>query len=313
MSTPLLVPPPKKASSPTLVAATPAIAQAVKPDFAQDSMNIFRRFPVEQRAAMVNFYQNALDMPALQPIQLSTNQQMLLFRAGRTGQIKLAAGITPGKAYNPGGAIGDYTGIRLFELHYPDEAAVAARFTAAGVDAPVFKTVGGKRIAIVRDPGGFNIALIITPGASPATTGGVEVGVHVTDLARSRAFYRDFAGLDELPPVQDPVLGTTKYPFRHGETTISLFTTAKKVPADTGSAGVQYVTRNVRAINDRAIAEKVKIDTPLGGVRGFNVLTVWMSDPDGVTNYFYETGPRPTGAGAPGGPPAGAGAPPSAQ
>jgi len=277
---------------PAAMAQAPAAGPPTRPAFAQGSMNIFRRFPVEIRDAMVNFYQNALAMPPLQPIQLTKSQQMLLFRAGRTGQIKLAAGLTEGRAYHPAGAIADATGIRVFELHYPDEAALLARFKAAGVAAPVFRDMGGRRAALVKDPGGFNIALVITPGASPETTGGVEVGINVTDLARSRAFYRDFAGLDEQPAVEDPVLGVTKYPYRHGETTISLFSVGKNLPADTGSAGIQYVTSNVHAINERAKAENVAVETPLGGVPGFNVVTVWLNDPDGVTNYFYQMGPQ---------------------
>jgi len=37
--------------------------------------------------------------------------------------------------------------------------------------------------------------------------------------------------------------------------------------------------------------KKVAVETPLGGVAGFNVVTVWLNDPDGVTDYFYELGP----------------------
>jgi hypothetical protein len=41
----------------------------------------------------------------------------------------------------------------------------------------------------------------------------------------------------------------------------------------------------------------VTVETPLGGVPGFQVLTVWLNDPDGVTDYFYQfTGPRTAAA-----------------
>ncbi len=32
------------------------------------------------------------------------------------------------------------------------------------------------------------------------------------------------------------------------------------------------------------------IDQPLSGLRGFDLRTIWLDDPDGVTNYFAETG-----------------------
>jgi catechol 2,3-dioxygenase-like lactoylglutathione lyase family enzyme len=289
----------------TMAAAQPAIdpasvsepvvapdATPAKPVFAQESMNVFRRFPVEQRAAMVNYYDKVLGLKSLSPIQLSPNMQMILFRVGQTGQIKLSTGLTKNRTYHLGG-INEATGIRLYTIRFADEAALVGRFTAAGLPAPAFKDVGGTRSAFVKDPGGFNLQLVIDPAA---TGRGVDVGINVTDLTRSRAFYRDFAGLEELPAVKDPVLGVTRYPFRNGETTISLWQAGKKLPADTGSAGIQYVIGNIYAVNAAAKARKVAVETPLGGVRGFDVMTVWLNDPDGVTNYFYQRMPRQAAA-----------------
>jgi catechol 2,3-dioxygenase-like lactoylglutathione lyase family enzyme len=279
-------------------AAAPAVdATPAKPVFAQGSMNVFRRFPAEIRAKMIDYYGKALGLQALQPIQVNANLQMILFRAGGTGQIKLATGLTPGRQYHPGGAINDATGIRLYTLTFPDEAALVARFKAAGYPAPAFKDIGGgRRAALVNDPGGFNLELVIDPKASPQTTAGVEVGINVSDIAKSRAFYRDFVGLEELPPVKDAFLGVTKYPFRHGETTIDLWSVGEGLPADTGSAGIQYVISNIDAVNAAAMAQHVTVETPLGGVPGFNIRTVWLNDPDGVTDYFYQLGARPSAA-----------------
>lgn len=265
-------------------------ASKPKPVFLQGSMNVFRRFPVEDRPKMVEFYEKALALRPLNPINLGGGQQMILFAIG-SGQIKLAAGLNDRK-YHPGGVVGDATGIRIYTLTYPDEAQVKARFAAAGFPEPVFKDIGGgRKAALVKDPGGFNIGLVISPGAQ---TDGVEVGVNVSNLEKSRAFYRDFEGLEELPPVKDPILGVTKYPFRHGQTTISLFKIGDHLPADTGSAGIQYIINNIDAMNSRALAEQVTVETPLGGLQGFPGLkTVWLNDPDGVTNYFYQTERRP--------------------
>jgi catechol 2,3-dioxygenase-like lactoylglutathione lyase family enzyme len=273
-------------------AETPADGAKAKPVFAQNSLNVFRRFDVADRPKMIEFYEKVLALKPLNPINLGGGQQMILFGVG-SGQIKLAAGLTNGRQYHPGGAVGDATGIRIYTLTYPDEAQVKARFAAAGYPEPVFKDIGGgKKGALVKDPAGFNIGLVIAPGAE---TNGVEAGINVSNLERSRAFYRDFEGLEELPPVKDPILGVTKYPFRHGETTISLFKIGNNLPADTGSAGVQYVIRNIEPMNARALAEHVTVETPLGGLQGFPGLqTVWLNDPDGVTDYFYQLN-RPAG------------------
>jgi catechol 2,3-dioxygenase-like lactoylglutathione lyase family enzyme len=278
-------------TAPGLAAAaqTPA---PVQPHFMQNSMNVYRRFPVEARDKMVAFYDQVLGLKPLRPIQLSANQQMILFGIG-SGQIKLAAGLKEDRQYHIGG-VNEVIGIRLFTLYFPDEAALTARFQAAGYPAPAFKDIGGgRRAALVQDPAGFNLELVALPNAPAETYGRVDVGINVADLKRSEAFYRDFAGLDELPPVTDPLLGVTKHPFRHGETTIDLWSVGKGLPADTGSAGIQYVTNNVEAIDANAKAQHIVVETPLGGVAGFNVLTVWLNDPDGVTNYFYQFAPRP--------------------
>jgi catechol 2,3-dioxygenase-like lactoylglutathione lyase family enzyme len=270
-------------------AADDSVAKA-KPQFVQGSMNVFRRFAVEDRPKMIEFYDKVLALKPLSPINLGAGQQMILFGVG-SGQIKLAAGNTNGRQYHPGGAIGDATGIRIYTLTYPDEAEVKARFKAAGYPEPAFKDIGGgKKEAVVSDPAGFSIGLVISPGA--------QAGINVSNLERSRAFYRDFEGLEELPPVKDPILGMTKYPFRHGQTTISLFKIGDHLPADTGSAGVQYIISNIDAMNSRALAEHVTVETPLGGLQGFPGLkTVWLNDPDGVTDYFYQMDRRPAPAG----------------
>jgi catechol 2,3-dioxygenase-like lactoylglutathione lyase family enzyme len=270
-----------------LTAGGALAAEPAKPQFLQASMNVYRRFPVELREKMVDFYGKALGLQSLSPITLSATQQMILFKVG-TGQIKLAAGLKEDRKYQTGG-VNDAVGIRLYTLTFPDEAALVERFKAAGYPAPAFKDIGGgRRAALVKDPGGFNLELVIAPGQPADAYGAVEVGINVTDLERSKAFYRDFVGLQELPAVKDAFLGVTKHPYRNGTTTLELWSAGKGLPADTGSAGIQYVVANVEAVDAKAKAEKVTVETPLGGVQGFNIETVWLNDPDGVTNYFYQ-------------------------
>ncbi len=272
--------------APSAFATEPA-AMPAKPVFMQNSMNIFRRFSTDDRAKMIDFYQKALALQPLTPINLGGGMQMILFRVG-SGQIKLAAGLKNDRQYHLG-SLNEATGIRLYMLFFPDEAALSAQFKANGYPAPKFKDIGGgAHAALVKDPGGFTLELVTIPNAPPDTYGKVEVGINVSDLEKSRAFYRDFVGLDELAPVKDSFLGVTKYPYRHGDTTINLWSVGKNLPADTGSAGIQYVISNIDAVNANAMARGVKVETPLGGVPGFNIRTVWLNDPDGVTDYFYQ-------------------------
>jgi len=278
-----------------LLAAPAALAQTApapapapaRPQFAQPSMNVYRRFPIEDRARMVEFYQKALGLEPLTPINLGGGQQVILFKVG-TGQIKLAPGLKEDRKYHLG-ELNEATGIRLYTLYFPDEAALKARFRAAGYPEPQFRDIGGgRRAALVKDPVGFHLELVAAPGAPPETYGKVEVGINVSDLQKSRAFYRDFVGLQELAPVKDAFLGVTRYPYRNGSTTVSLWSAGKDLPADTGSAGIQYVVSNVEAVDALARQRHVTVETPLGGVPGFPVETVWLNDPDGVTDYFYQ-------------------------
>ena len=271
--------------APAQPSPTPA-ATAAKPHFTLPGMNVYRRFDPAKTAKMVDFYESLLGLKPLNPIQLNSNQQMVLFAIGRA-QIKLSAEIKPGRKYRLG-SIHEATGIRLFAITYPDERSITDRFKAAGYPPLTFRDLSdGRQAALVQDPGGFTIELIVDPDR-PAR--GVDVGINVSDIEKSRAFYRDFVGLQELPPVRDDALGVTKYPFRNGETTISLWSIGKKLPADTGSAGVQYVIDNVEAVNARALEQRVTIEEPLDTLPGFDVHFVWLNDPDGVTNYFAQTG-----------------------
>lgn len=255
--------------------------------FVQDSMNVFRRFPREQTQAMVKFYTEALALRSLSPIQLTSSQQMLLTGVG-SGQIKLSAGTPGNDRYDLSGGHTGGTGLRLFVLTYPDEAKVRERFAAAGFPAPAFTDNGnGTRAALVQDPAGFPIQVVIKAGAKDGSNDGVGVGVGVSDLAKSRAFYRDFVGLDELPPVQDRQLGVTLYPYRNKETTILLYD-VQGTAKDTGSAGIQYVVSDAPMVDAKGKARAIPVITPLNKLAGFDLVTVWLGDPDGVTNYFAQ-------------------------
>jgi len=266
---------------------------SVRPLITQDSMNVYRRFVPELTAPMVAFYHDVLGLRPLTPIDLGGGQTIILFTIG-SGQIKLAPGLKEGREYHLGG-VNEATGIREFTLFFPDEAALAGRFVAQGHAAPEFTDAGaGARAALVQDPGGFTLKLVVVQDASPDDYGKLEVGINVSDLDSSRAFYRDFVGLDELPPVRDELLGVTAYPYRHGATTIQLWSAGQDLPADTGSAGIQYVVSDAAAVDALGKQRQVTVETPLGSLPGFDLRFVWLNDPDGVTNYFAQVGVPPS-------------------
>ncbi|TIX51572.1 VOC family protein [Alteraurantiacibacter aquimixticola] len=255
-------------------------------------MNVFRRFPREITDDMVNFYVNALALRSLNPIQLTSTQQMILTGVGSM-QIKLSAGQVGDRLYDLSGGVTGGTGIRYFRLTFPDAEAVQTRFAETGFDTPEFtEAADGTWVALTDDPGGFPIQIVIDPAAKDHSDDGVGVGIGVSDLAESRAFYREFVGLTELPPVEDAQLGVTKYPYNFNETTIFLHQTPAGGGADNGSAGIQYVVTDAPLAAARGDHRDIGVQTPLNKLRGFDLITVWLSDPDGVTNYFAQVGPN---------------------
>ena len=251
----------------------------------QPSLNVFRRFTVD-RAKMIEFYGDVLALKPLPPIGMPGGSQMTRFQVG-TSEIKLT-GAAPGRQ-DKSGAVREVTGLRVFTFFFPDEAALTARFKAHGFAAPEFRDrESGTRGAMVTDPDGQWVELVIVaPPAPPEAFARLEVGLTVSDLDRSRAFYRDFVGLDELKPVESVMLGTTKYPYRHGTTTVNLWSFGSAVPANTYTAGIQYVISDVEAVDARAKARGVTIVTPLGNFSA-GLRTIWLGDPDGIVNYFAQ-------------------------
>jgi catechol 2,3-dioxygenase-like lactoylglutathione lyase family enzyme len=253
----------------------------------QPSMNVFRRFevPAEQ---MFEFYGGALGFKQLSTFAVG-NGGVARFQAGAQ-ELKLTRRVA-NRSYESGG-VGAATGLRLLTFIFADEAALTQRFEQHGFAAPQFTQLAGdsRRTALVMDPDGQPVELVIATDATPEMLASIEVGLTVADLERSRTFYRTFVGLEELPPVRDARFDTTKYSFRHGATTISLRSFGRPLPADNGSGGIQYVVSDVEYVDALAKERHVTIDQPLSGLSGFDLRTIWLDDPDGVTNYFAETG-----------------------
>lgn len=276
------------ASATVGISAQQKSADPTRPRFTQASTNVFRRFAVDL-AKMKEFYGEVLGLGALPSIGVPGGGQMTRFHAGTT-EVKLQPSAAENQA--PSGAIRDVTGLRVLTFFFPDEAALTARFKAHGLPAPEFRRASGATSsAMVTDPSGQWVELVVVPDAPPATFDKIEIGLTVSDLTKSRAFYRDFVGLEEQRPVTDSRLGATKYPFRLGTTTINVWSFGQTARANTTSAGIQYVVVNVVDVDARAKAQQIKIDRPLGDFSA-NLRTVWLSDPDGITNYFAQVAGR---------------------
>jgi predicted enzyme related to lactoylglutathione lyase len=261
-------------------ASVAALAQTPVPAslMTQDSVNVFRRFSID-RAKDLEFYGEVVGLQPLNALNMPGGGQMSLFHIG-TSQFKFT---TAGNRKDPSGPVLDVTGLRVFTYFYPDETAVTAAFTSHGYPAPRFEGPSGHRRAMATDPDGQWVELIA--GGDPSH---FEVGATVSDVERSRAFYREFVGLEELPAV-DGAFGRT-YRFKLGNRSSNLLNLWAAHPgaiANTNTAGIQYVVNDVDSVDARAKAGNVKITQPLG-LFGQGLKTVWLADPDGITNYFAQ-------------------------
>lgn len=273
---------------------TPKQLDSVAPLLVQPSMNVFRRFATDPKA-MYEFYGKVLGLKQLTTFDVGGNTNVARFQAGAS-EFKLT-GRVPNRRYQ-GGKVNEATGLRLLTLFFPNQEALIERFRSHNLPTPEFRPIPGSRrtTALVADPDGQWVELVVAPGEPAATYNQIEVGLTVSDLEASKAFYRSFVGLEELPSLEDPLFGGRKHPFHHGSTTITLRSFGGKLPADTGSGGIQYVVSDARAVEALAKTRGVVIAQPLSTMTSFALTTVWLDDPDGITNYFAQTaarGPRP--------------------
>ena len=266
----------------------PMITETVVPFMIQPSMNVFRRFEADAES-MYAFYGKVLGFEQLMTFNVGGGTGVARFQVGDS-QVKLS-GIVPNRKYHRG-KVSDATGVRLLTFFFPDQHNLEKSFKARGLTVPNFKTVPGssRSRALVQDPDGQWVEIVILPDADASVYKGIEIGLVVSDLARSIAFYKDFVGLEELPPEQDTFFNTTKYPFRHGSTVVSLRCFGPDLHADTGSGGIQYVVSDAERVETMAKARNIVIDQPLNILPGFSLLTIWLDDPDGITNYFAQVG-----------------------
>jgi catechol 2,3-dioxygenase-like lactoylglutathione lyase family enzyme len=250
-------------------------------------INVFRRFPADRRTKVEEFYATVLALPVL-PATAPGGGQMIRYPVGASEVKLFPTEMGPSNA----AAAGDVVGMRLLTFFYADEAALTKRFVDRGYQAPRFQQATGRpgatRAALLQDPAGHWVELVIVPGASLDALARFEIGLAVADLARSRAFYRDVMGLEALEPMQNPLLGTTMHGFRHGSVTFRLWQAKAGAATDSQTGGMQYIVWNVSGVNDVAVARSASIDRPLSAPG--QMRTVWLFDPDKISNYFAQYG-----------------------
>lgn len=266
----------------------PAKSESVAPLLIQPSMNVFRRFETNAQT-MYDFYGKVLGFKQLMTFNVGGTTGVARFQVGDS-QVKLT-GVVPNRTYHHGD-VKDATGVRLLTFFFTDQHAMEERFKSHGFPVPVLKPVPGtaRSRAVIKDPDGQWVELVIVPDSEAMACRGIEIGLVVSNLARSRAFYGGFVGLEELPPEDDHFFNTKKYSFRHGSTIISLRSFGSDIPADTGSGGIQYVVSDAKTVEKMAKERNIVIDQPLSTLPGFGLRTIWLDDPDGITNYFAQVG-----------------------
>jgi catechol 2,3-dioxygenase-like lactoylglutathione lyase family enzyme len=250
-------------------------------------INVFRRFPAGRRAQVEDFYGGALALAVLPPTAPGGGQMIRYPVGGSEVKLFPTEMAVPNTA-----AVGDVAGVRLLTFFYGDEAALVKRFADRRLTLPRFQPStahrGATRAALVQDPAGHWVEVVIVPGAPPGALARFEIGLAVGDLAGSRDFYRDLMGLDVLEPLQNPLLGTTMHGFRYGAVTLRLWAVRPGAATDAQTGGMQYIVWNVSGVNDVATSRGAKIDRPLSA-QG-QMRTVWLLDPDGISNYFAQFG-----------------------
>jgi catechol 2,3-dioxygenase-like lactoylglutathione lyase family enzyme len=265
----------------------PYLWSAERPKSAVGEINVFRRFSSQRTAEMRAFYSDVLGLAVL-PETAAGGGQMIRYPVG-SSEVKLFP-VAPSPASTA--APTDAAGVRVLTFFFGDEAVVAKRFAAHGLPAPRFERPssrpGAAAAALVQDPDGEWVELVVVPGAPADALARFEIGLAVADLAASRAFYAGIMGLEPQPAVRDDLLGVVRHPFTHGATTLNLWSARPGAPRDAATGGMQYIVWNVAAI-DAVVRERgAPIDRPLSAPG--QMRTLWLSDPDGVSNYFAEFG-----------------------
>ncbi len=240
------------------------------------------------------FYGDILQLKPMANLNLPGGLVMTRYQVGTT-EIKLLHSATTRKAES--GKVDAATGIRRLTLFVRDPQGLSERFKAHGHPLPAFTaepSARGWSQVIVDDPDGNQIALVVPPDGTPDDVyKNIELRLTVKDLEASRKFYREFVGFAEQESVKLPAAeGGELHPYRFGNTTILLGTFGDALPPHTGRweeahgmRYIQYIVRDLDAVNELAKSSGVTIEQPIFPL-GKLARIMFIGDPDGIINEF---------------------------
>lgn len=265
----------------------------------QPSINLV--LSVDDVAASKEFLGEVLGLEPMADLHLPGGFVMTRYRVGTT-EIKLLSLPTTKKTET--GELDAAIGIRRLSLFFPDADALRGRFHAVGLPDPEFETEPGPRgwsRAIVHDPDGNEIELIVPPAGTPEEVfNNIELRLTVADVEKSRQFYREFVQFDELAPLKVPAAeGGELFRFRHGNTTIALASFGPDLPKHAGRwqdahgmRYIQYIVNDLDAVDGFAKSSGVTIAQPIFPL-GKLARIMFIADPDGIINEFVGLPKKP--------------------
>ena len=238
--------------------------------------------------AMTAFYEDGLGMPRIKDMELP-GIRLIRFKAG-SGILKFNQ-----TSSVPDPAPGDVTGgrgMKLLTIVVPDLQVISEKLQAAGFPELTITDHGQYTLAFTTDPNGSLIELAGAEGIGPSPVL-QAVGLTVGDIDASRTFLTEVLGFGQDKIEAIPSLGTDKYEFSAGATTLKLWQ-IDGLDAHTGPiqdyAGIRYLTAVVDDIDVvLSRARDAGRNVPYGPVEiAPGVQIAMVEDPDG--NWFELVG-----------------------
>jgi lactoylglutathione lyase len=197
----------------------------------------------------MDFYGVVLGLKLAGRLPMPDGNTMYRFQAG-TAILKVR---TAPKATKQATGVRDAVGFRLLTLYVEDFAGVVKRWTDAGNAAPAVMGDASK-FTFITDPDGNAVELVSATTALDR----IAIGLTVSDVEQSRAFYRTILALPEEKPEKLALLnGESKYTFLAGKTQIKFWKgTSDNLPKHTGNIsdalGFRYFTFMVKDVDTAA-------------------------------------------------------------
>jgi glyoxylase I family protein len=259
-------------------------------------------------AAARAFYQEVMGLQVLPATSMGKTGTTSRLRVGNH-VLKLFDFATPPEQSE--GGTDKANGIRLLAFILDDLDAVLARMDALG--HPYRKLAmpdnAPFRVAFANDADGNALELVgLAKPAGDRLTARVQIGLTVSDIARTRHFYGELLGLKEEPEMKLPrsmgVVGDTRYGFLAGKTTIKFWSRGDGLPTQSGApgrrTGIRLITAfvdDVDALHQELVGRGVTIKiAPYDFEDSARVM--FIADPDG--NWIEFVTSKAAGAGAAG-------------